>query len=297
MNKRAGYAVIIGKPNVGKSTLLNVILGTKLSIVTSKAQTTRKHVIGIYTTNDTQIIFYDTPGLINPVYELHRSMMNIAYKSIKDSDVIIAILDISDYKSEKHFLNKEFIELIQKYRKPVICALNKLDLLENESDIFAATKKLEDLKIFTSVVPISALQKRNIENLVAEISKYLPQSAFLYDSDYLSTQPERFFVSEIIREQIFLLFEQEIPYSTEVQVMEFKERETGKWYISAEIIVEKSSQKAIIIGKKGTKLKFLGEQCRILIEKYLQKQVYLELFVKWRKNWRKNKMILKNLGY
>lgn len=297
MNNKAGYVSIIGLPNVGKSTLLNSILKQKISIVTPKPQTTRKKILGILTESNYQIIFLDTPGIVKPAYLLHEKMLEEVNESIKDADVIVLIFDVSSESKIKESEENEIIkELINQNKKPIILALNKVDSITQEQ-----TQQLvnhyESLKKFNAVVPIAASLNFNIERLIQEIVEILPEGDKFYPDDIISEASERFFVSEIIREKIFELYEDEVPYSTEVIIADFKERSNAKDFISAEIIVERESQKPIIIGKEGKAIKKLGEVSRKAIEEFLQKEVYLELRVKVREKWRSNEKMLKYFGY
>ena len=295
--RKAGFVAIVGKPNAGKSTLMNAIIGSKLSIITPKPQTTRKKVLGIYTENNTQIVFLDTPGLLKPKYEMQKSMMEYVDSALTSSDVLAVILDIQKIDLQKPVFPKIILESIEKVKIPKILILNKVDLIQEKKQILPAMFAFDSLKIFDEIIPLSASENDNTDALIQTIEKFLPENEFYYDEDLLSTQPQKFFVSEIIRENIFMEFEEEIPYSTEVHIVEFKEHESGKWYISAEIIVERDTQKAIIIGKKGTKLKDVGEKSRFAIEEYLEQGIFLELFVKVRHKWRNNKSNLKFYGY
>ncbi|MGQ9799104.1 MAG: GTPase Era [Ignavibacterium sp.] len=297
MNNKVGYVSIIGLPNVGKSTLLNAILKQKISIVTAKPQTTRKKILGILTEPNYQIIFLDTPGIVKPAYLLHEKMLEEVNESIKDADVIVMIFDISSEGKIKESEENEIIkELIAQNKKPIILALNKVDSIKQEQ-AQQLVNHYESLKKFKAVIPIAASLNFNIDRLIQEIVELLPEGEKYYPDDIISEATERFFVSEIIREKIFELYEDEIPYSTEVIIADFKERTTGKDFISAEIIVERNSQKAIIIGKEGKAIKKLGEVARKAIEEFLQKEVYLELRVKVKEKWRSNEKMLKYFGY
>lgn len=297
MNNKVGYVSIIGLPNVGKSTLLNAILKQKISIVTPKPQTTRKKILGILTESDYQIIFLDTPGIVKPAYLLHEKMLEEVNESIKDADVIVLIFDASSEGRIKESEENEIIkELIKQKKKPIILALNKVDSITQEQ-AQQLVKHYESLKQFKAVVPIAASLNFNIDRLIQEIVEILPEGEKYYPDDIISEASERFFVSEIIREKIFELYEDEIPYSTEVIIADFKERTSGKDFISAEIIVERDSQKPIIIGKEGKAIKKLGEAARKAIEEFLQKEVYLELRVKVKEKWRSNEKMLKYFGY
>lgn len=297
MNNKVGYVSIIGLPNVGKSTLLNAILKQKISIVTPKPQTTRKKILGILTESDYQIIFLDTPGIVKPAYLLHQKMLEEVNESIKDADVIVLIFDASSEGRIKESEENEIIkELIKQKKKPIILALNKVDSITQEQ-AQQLVNHYESLKQFKAVVPIAASLNFNIDRLIQEIVEILPEGEKYYPDDIISEASERFFVSEIIREKIFELYEDEIPYSTEVIIADFKERTSGKDFISAEIIVERDSQKPIIIGKEGKAIKKLGEAARKAIEEFLQKEVYLELRVKVKEKWRSNEKMLKYFGY
>lgn len=297
MNNKVGYVSIIGLPNVGKSTLLNAILKQKISIVTAKPQTTRKKILGILTESNYQIIFLDTPGIVKPAYLLHEKMLEEVNESIKDADVIVMIFDVSSEGKIKESEENEIIkELIAQNKKPIILALNKVDSIKQEQ-AKQLVNHYESLKKFKAVIPIAASLNFNIDRLIQEIVELLPAGEKYYPDDIISEASERFFVSEIIREKIFELYEDEIPYSTEVIIADFKERTTGKDFISAEIIVERDSQKPIIIGKDGKAIKKLGEVARKAIEEFLQKEVYLELRVKVKEKWRSNEKMLKYFGY
>lgn len=294
MNTRSGYVAIVGKPNAGKSTLLNAILDFKLSIVSPKPQTTRKRVLGIFNQENLQIIFLDTPGILKPKYEMQRSMMSYVNNSMADADVLLFIQDITDIKD---FPNGQSKDLLENFKKPIVLVLNKVDLKKDVKELLPIIKSLNDTGLFKEIVPISAKSGENTKNLIKAIGTYIPENPFFYDPELLSTEPQKFFVSELIREQIFYHFKEEIPYSTEVSILEFKEREIGKWYIHAEIIVERDNQKKILIGKSGEMIKKIGQRSRTEIEEMLGMEVYLELFVKVRKDWRNNKGHLRSFGY
>lgn len=294
---KAGYVAIIGKPNAGKSTLMNSLVGAKLSIITPKPQTTRKSVLGIYSNDTEQIVFLDTPGLIKPKYEMHSSMMRYVNEALGEADVVIVIADTPKIGAEGDYFPPKFWDMMKKVDKPKILVLNKVDLFENKRDILPLIARFSALGSFDEVVPLSALKSDNTEVLLNLLLKYMPEGPFFYDPELLSTQPERFFVSEMIREHVFTMFEDEVPYSTEVNIVQFKERENGKWYISADIIVERDTQKGIIIGTGGSKLKELGTKARADIEEHLGLPVFLEIFVKVRQNWRSNRNMLKSFGY
>lgn len=297
MNNKVGYVSIIGLPNVGKSTLLNTILKQKISIVTPKPQTTRKNILGILTESNYQIIFLDTPGIVNPAYLLHEKMLQEVNESIKDADVIVMIFDVSSENRIKESEENEIIkELISQKKKPIILVLNKVDSITQEQ-AQQLVNHYESLKIFKAIIPIAASLNFNIDKLIQGIVDLLPEGEKYYPDDIISEASERFFVSEIIREKIFEFYEDEIPYSTEIIIADFKERTKGKDFIGAEIIVERDSQKPIIIGKEGKAIKKLGEVARKAIEEFLQKEVYLELHVKVKEKWRSNEKMLKYFGY
>ena len=293
---RSGYVAILGEPNVGKSTLLNRLVGTKLSIVTRKPQTTRKSVLGILTTDDAQIIFIDTPGVLTPRYLLQEKLVGYIANAVRDADIVLLMLDVSDPNIER--LRKTPFGDIQSLNKPVILLLNKMDTLRNKRDALPLIAKFNEMGVSREIIPASALRGENTDDLVSAITDYLPPGGPYYDPDMLSEQPQRFFVSELIRERILEQYHQEIPYSVEVNIIEFKERPKPiKLYISAEIIIERDSQKGILIGKKGEALKKLGAIARKNIEEFLEQDVYLELFVKVRKDWRSDESHLKRFGY
>ena len=294
---KAGYIAIVGKPNAGKSTLMNSILGTKLSIVTPKPQTTRKQVLGIHSDDTTQIVFLDTPGILNPKYEMQRLMMDYVNSALEASDAIIFILDVKKYKNDLDEQSVAFLELAKQTGKPILALLNKIDLYDDVKAVLPSIQKYSEMGYFQEIIPMSALKATHISDLIATLSKYIPENEFYFDPEELSTQNERFFVSEIIREQIFMSFAQEIPYSTEIEITQFREKQSKKWFISADVIVERKSQKIILVGAGGERIKHIGEKARAAIEEHLQQSVYLELFVKVRDNWRNNKGMLKNLGY
>ncbi len=296
-NTKAGYVTIIGRPNVGKSTLMNSILGEKLSIITPKPQTTRKRVLGIFNEENFQIIFLDTPGILNPAYLLQEKMLEFIYQSVNDADILLLLLDIhSDPLGELTFNDENALKLLNKFKGPKIAVINKIDLA-NEAQVKRLIEVLEEKKLFSEIIPISAIGAYNVDKLLELIKEHLPEHPKYYPDDQLSDEPERFFVSEIIREKIFEQFKDEVPYSVEVAIEDFKERSKGKDFISASIVVERDSQKPIIIGKNGDAIKKLGLKAREEIERFLQRPVYLELRVKVKKDWRSNPNLLKNFGY
>ena len=297
MNTKAGYAAIIGLPNVGKSTLMNALLGQKISITTSKPQTTRKRILGILSEENYQVVFLDTPGILKPAYLLQEKMMDDIDLSVKDADVFVIIYDVSSEQSFKGSEENEYIQkVISEKKNPKILVLNKIDTISQEQAL-SLIERFEKQNIFKSVIPVSANLKFNLERLLNDIVECLPEDAKFYPDDIVSEETERFFVTEIIREKLFELYEDEVPYSCEVLIAEFIERENSKDYISAEIVVERESQKPIIIGKEGRAIKSLGEKSRKAIEEFLDREVYLELRVKVREKWRSNLNMLKSFGY
>jgi GTPase len=293
---KAGYIAIIGEPNVGKSTLMNCILDQKISAVTSKPQTTRHRIVGIRSNERSQMIFLDTPGLVKPRYRLHEAMMKTAYSAFTDADIILFILDVGDNTIVKEFEQHPALPPLLTSKKIIFLLLNKSDRIDNEKMAFLIsvfTKK----KIFREIISTSGLHATGIDNLIERLTNYLPEHPPYYPLDIVSEHPERFFVSELIREKIFEQFEEEIPYSTTVEIIDFKEQKGRKDVIAAEIYVERDSQKGILIGRQGTALKKLGEGARREIEEFLQRPVFLELHIKVRKKWRDNPLILKQLGY
>lgn len=288
---KAGYVSIIGKTNVGKSTLLNQLLMYKLSIVTPRPQTTRKRVIGILNGEGYQIIFIDTPGIIEPRYRLHEIMMKYVKMAMEDADIILYMVDVSlDTPVE------DIKRSIREGGKPVILLLNKIDLIKKEL-LLSMIDEYSKVYPFKAIIPISALKNDGLDRVVNEIIQWLPQSPPYYPSDYITPEQERFFVSEIIREKVFLFYGEEIPYSTHVEIEEFKERQKGRYYIRATIYVEKESQKGILIGKDGQALKRVGREARQEIDGFLDHPVFLELFVKVSEGWRKKEGRLRELGY
>lgn len=296
MAHKAGFVSIIGKPNVGKSTLMNVLVGERLSIITPKAQTTRHRILGIVNEEDYQIVFSDTPGIIKPKYSLQESMMSFVNGSLTDADVLLFVTDINETHDEDDVLEKILNRDI-----PTIVLINKIDkALQEQVDEKIAywQEKLNPISIYA----ISALHKHNVDGILDHVLQLLPEHPAYYDKEELTDRSERFFVSEIIREKIFLNYQKEIPYSTEVIVKSFKEEElkNGKGSmvrIMAEIVVERDSQKNILIGTGGSMLKKVGTEARLEVEKFLDSKVFLELFVKVIPDWRSKKNYLKSFGY
>jgi GTPase len=291
MQHKAGFVNIIGNPNVGKSTLMNALVGEKISIITSKAQTTRHRIIGIVNGEDFQMVYSDTPGILKPVYSLQDSMLNFVKEAFVDADVILYVTDTVE-NIEK---NEEFIAKINQTKVPVIVLINKIDLCNQEmleQMVNDVHKKMPNAEI----LPVSALHKTNITVLFDKIKKLLPESEPYFPKDQLTDKPERFFVSEIFREKILKYYDKEIPYCCEVVVDEFKDEEKIT-RISVVIYVARESQKGIVIGHKGFALKKTATEARKDIEEFLGKKVFLETFVKVKKNWRDDNKTLKQFGY
>lgn len=296
MEKKAGYVAIIGKPNSGKSTLMNEILGQQLSIVTPKPQTTRNKIFGIYTDVNSQIVFMDTPGILRPKYKLHQFMKKELESSFVEADVILLLLDVFIYdRNELNELYEQYKRDFSKHK--VFCVLNKIDLITKERLLQIIDDVSKSELAPDEIIPVSALSGFNTDELVKTITKYLPKNEFYFGAEVVATQSERFFVTEIIRKNALKLYGEEIPYSVYVEIEEFKENEFGKDLIRAAIIVEKDSQKIIIIGSGGSMIKKLGERSRTEIESFLGREVYLELHVKVRRNWKNDEKFLKRKFY
>ncbi|MEN9344736.1 MAG: hypothetical protein RLZZ60_205 [Bacteroidota bacterium] len=287
---KAGFVNIIGKPNAGKSTLCNALVGEQLSIITPKASTTRHRILGIVNEEDYQMVFSDTPGMIEPAYKLHESMMNAVKESIDDADVLILLVDASNAA-----LKPEYLEMIQKAKCPLILIVNKIDL-SNPAQVKEVIQTLSQTLNPKEVFAISALHQLDATGLLKSIAAYLPEHEAFYPKDQLTDRNTRFFVSEMIREKIFNQFEEEIPYSTEVIVHDYKESDNID-RIYAYIIVERDSQKGIILGRNGSAIKKIGIEARQAIEAFVGKKVFLDLRVKVEENWRKNEQKLKHWGY
>jgi GTPase len=287
---RAGFVSIIGKPNVGKSTLMNSLVGERLSIITSKAQTTRNRIMGIVNGEDFQIVYSDTPGIILPQYELHKSMMKFVNSSLEDADIILFVTDIFERYDEN-----EVLEKLRHAEAPIYLIINKVDLATQDV-VVEKINYWKEIVNAKEIIPISALEGYNVEKLLNLVIESLPVHPPYFDKDQLTDKPERFFAAEIIREKIFLNYKKEIPYSTEVVVTEFKEEE-NIIRIRSEIYVERQSQKGIIIGNKGDSIKKVGTEARLEMEKFFMKKVFLEQFVKVEPDWRAKPNKLKMFGY
>lgn len=289
---RAGFVNIVGNPNVGKSTLMNDLVGERISIITSKAQTTRHRIMGIVNTPEYQIVYSDTPGVLKPKYKLQESMLEFSEGALTDADILLYVTDVVE-DPEK---NKDFLDRVAKETIPVLLVINKVDLLKDNAQLDALVeewhKRLPNAEIF----PTSAMENFNVENLKNRIVELLPPSPPFFGKDALTDKPARFFVTEIIREKLLLNYDKEIPYSTEVIVEKFEEKENSI-HIMSVIYVERDSQKGIIIGKGGEKIKKVGIESRLDIEKFFGKKVHLEIFVKVEKDWRNRENKLRQFGY
>lgn len=287
---KSGYVAIVGKPNAGKSTLMNQILGTKLSIATHKAQTTRHQIVGIHSDEDSQIIFLDTPGIINPTYELQKAMMRFVEKAEKDADLILFIVDVHAAEIPEYAFKE-----LKRFQKPVVLVINKID--KSDADTLDKTvATLNSAFNFADSISVSALENTGLDHLLDSIKKQLLPGPPFYPKDELSEHPVRFFASELIREQLFLQYHEELPYSATVEVIQYEEREDLD-FINAEVIVSRKSQKGMIIGKHGAAIKKLGMESRKSIEEFVGRKVYLDLHVKVREKWRNNEQMVRNLGY
>jgi GTP-binding protein Era len=289
---RSGYVSIIGQPNVGKSTLLNSILGEKISIVAPKPQTTRNKIIGVKTIPDAQIIFIDTPGIHRPRHRLGETMVKTTMDALNEVDLILFMVE--PHEPEKGSMT--VINLLKKMRSPVFLLINKIDTVKKQ-DILPVIDYFKGVYSFKEIIPISAIKQDGVGLLLKKICEHLPAGPRYYPDDLITDQLEKFMVSEIIREKIIEKTEEELPYSVAVEVIQWKEREDGLVSISCNIYVEREGQKAIIIGKKGAMLKAVGSAARADIEKLLNTKVFLELWVKVKKNWRNDDRLLKELGY
>ncbi len=291
MKHKSGFVNIIGNPNVGKSTLMNKLVGEQLSIITHKAQTTRHRIMGIVNSEDFQIVFSDTPGIIKPNYKLQEAMMNSVSSAFEDADVILYITDTV----EKEDKNESYLDRLKNGDIPVVLVINKIDLT-TQDDLNRLVEKWSEMLPKATIIPVSALESFNVNAVMDNILELLPEGEAYFPKDALTDKSERFFVSEIIRERILINYKKEIPYSTEVEIESFKEAE-DIIRIRAVIHVIRLSQKGIIIGHQGSALKKTGTEARKEIEAFLGKKVYLELFVKVNKDWRDKPNVLRNFGY
>lgn len=288
---KAGFVNIVGNPNVGKSTLMNRLVGERISIATFKAQTTRHRIMGIVNTDEAQIVFSDTPGVLKPNYKLQESMLAFSESALQDADVLIYVTDVV----EKAGKNSEFLEKVSKMDIPVLLVINKIDL-SNQEDVVSLIAHWKEVLPQAEIFPISAKANFGTDGLMERIKSLLPDSPPYFDKDQWTDKPARFFVTEIIREKILLYYSKEVPYSTEVVVEQFKESDKSI-HINAIIYVERESQKGIIIGHRGVALKKVSTEARKTLEKFFQKNIYLEVFVKVDKNWRNSDRSLRNFGY
>lgn len=289
---KAGFVNIVGNPNVGKSTLMNDLVGERVSIITSKAQTTRHRILGIVNTPEYQIVFSDTPGVLKPNYKLQESMLSFSEGALTDADILIYVTDVVEDPTK----NADFLAKVAKEKVPVMLIINKIDLVKSQDDLNDLVDRWHGILPNAEIFPCSAKERFNVSNIMARIVELLPESEPYFGKDALTDKPARFFVTEIIREKILTTYDKEVPYSTEVLVEKFDEKD-GAIHIMSVIYVERDSQKGIIIGKGGTKIKHVGIEARKDIETFFGKRVYLELFVKVEPNWRNRENKLRQFGY
>ena len=289
---KSGFVNIVGNPNVGKSTLMNRLVGERISIITSKAQTTRHRILGIVNTDDMQIVYSDTPGVLHPNYKLQESMLNLSESALGDADVLLYVTDVIETIDK----NEEFLQKVQQVKEyPVLLLINKIDQTD-QAGLEKLVTMWKELLPQAEIIPVSALNNFNIDYVKRRVEELMPESPPYFEKDALTDKPARFFVTEIIREKILLYYQKEVPYAVEVVVELFKE-ESELIHIKALIIVERDSQKGIIIGHKGQALKKVGAMARKDIERFFQKKVFLEMFVKVEKDWRNRDTLLKRFGY
>jgi GTP-binding protein Era len=291
MNHKSGFVNILGNPNVGKSTIMNALVGEKLSIITAKAQTTRHRIMGIVNGDDFQIVYSDTPGILRPQYKLQETMMNFVNSALSDADMILYVTDVN----ERTAYEGEYIDKIKESNIPAIIAVNKVDIT-NQEDLEKVVESWHQAFPDSPVIPISALKKFNLDSLLNAILDKLPESPAYFPKDQLTDKYERFFASEIIREKILINYKKEIPYSVEIEIESFED-EKNLLKIRALIHVTRDSQKGIIIGHKGLMLKRVGTEARLDMEDFFKKKVFLELYVKVTKDWRDKPLVLKRFGY
>ncbi len=289
---RAGFVNIVGNPNVGKSTLSNLLVGEKLSIITSKAQTTRHRIMGIVNGDDYQIVFSDTPGVLKPKFRLQQSMLEYSTGALVDADILLYVTDVIESPTK----NQEFLDKVAKEKIPILLVINKIDLLKGQDELVKLVEQWKELLPSAEIYPTSALVNFNVDQLMKRIIELLPESPPYFGKDALTDRNARFFVTEIIREKILLTYDKEVPYATQVIVEKFDETETSI-HIMAVVYVERDSQKGIIIGHKGSKLKHVGIESRKDIEKFFDKHVHLDLYVKVEKDWRNQENKLRAFGY
>ena len=289
---RAGFVNIVGNPNVGKSTLSNRLVGERLSIITSKAQTTRHRIMGIVNGEDYQIVFSDTPGVLKPKFRLQQSMLEYSTGALVDADVLLYVTDVIESPTK----NQDFLNRVAREKVPVLLVINKIDLLKGNNDLMRIIDQWKQLLPNAEVFPTSALENFNVENIMKRIVELLPESPPYFGKDALTDRSSRFFVTEIVREKILMTYDKEVPYATQVIVEKFDESDTSI-HIMAVIYVERDTQKGIIIGHQGKKLKHVGIEARKDIEKFFEKKVFLELYVKVEKDWRNQENKLRAFGY
>lgn len=292
MAHKAGFVNIVGNPNVGKSTLMNLLVGERMSIITSKAQTTRHRITGIVNTDDYQIVFGDTPGVLSPKYKMQEAMLDFSLEALIDADILLYVTDVIESPTK----NQTFLDKVAREKIPVILIINKIDLLKGQDDLLAIIDRWKGLLPNAEVFPTSAKENFNVDNLLRRVVELLPDSPPYFGKDALTDKPARFFVTEIIREKILLNYDKEVPYATQVIVEKFDESDTNI-HIMAVIYVERDSQKGIIIGQAGKKLKRLGIDARKDIETFFGKHIYLEMFVKVENDWRNRDNKLREFGY
>ena len=288
---KSGFVNIVGNPNVGKSTLMNRLVGERISIITSKAQTTRHRIMGIVNTEDMQIVYSDTPGVLRPNYKLQESMLNFSESALDDADVLLYVTDVIETIDK----NEEFLQQVKKEKCPILLLINKIDQT-NQEKLEALVQEWKEILPQAEIIPISALNNFNIDYVKQRVEELMPESPPYFEKDALTDKPARFFVTEIIREKILLYYQKEIPYAVEVVVELFKE-EKELIHIKAVVICERDSQKGIIIGHKGQALKKVGAMARKDIERFFEKKVFLEMFVKVEKDWRNRDNMLRAFGY
>ena len=289
---RAGFVNIVGNPNVGKSTLSNRLVGERLSIITSKAQTTRHRIMGIVNGEDYQIVFSDTPGVLKPKFKLQESMLDFSTGALVDADILLYVTDVIESPTK----NQDFLDKVAREQIPVLLVINKIDLLKGNDDLLLIIDRWKQLLPQAEVFPTSATENFNVDNLMARIVELLPESPPYFGKDALTDRNSRFFVTEIIREKILLTYDKEVPYATQVIVEKFDETDTSI-HIMAVIYVERDSQKGIIIGRQGVKLKHVGIDARKDIERFFEKKVFLQLYVKVERDWRNQENKLRAFGY
>ena len=289
---RAGFVNIVGNPNVGKSTLSNRLVGERLSIITNKAQTTRHRIMGIVNGDDYQIVFSDTPGVLKPKFRLQQSMLEYSTGALVDADVLLYVTDVVESPTK----NRDYLERVAKMNIPILLVINKIDLLKGNDDLVAIIEQWKQLLPAAEVFPTSALENFNVDNIMSRIVELLPESPPYFGKDALTDRNSRFFVTEIVREKILNTYDKEVPYATQVIVEKYDESDTAI-HIMAVIYVERDSQKGIIIGHQGKKLKHVGIEARKDIEKFFDKKVFLELYVKVEKDWRNQENKLRAFGY